>query len=290
MSKNEKPSLVDFLAKLTAKNAANKENKQLDLFFPEPERDSQRFVPKEFGVTSLFRVAKKSDPRVNFTDALLANYHNYTIIYNGPELRQDDKAVLMTLVKLHSDKNIAVGADAEMTLSEVARKMGKKLDSPTYESIDKSLERLATGRLKIRYDDKDGDKAWYISGFLSYYSGVEIKTSVRGSRGLGDAVIHLGMDKRVYKMYESNMASLDWERHGNVESSMYHWLVTFYAHHSEPIPIAVSSLRELCGSRATPDSFKRTLRTAVERLVENGFFTEGYIDEKNMLHVKRSHS
>ena len=81
---------------------------------------------------------------------------------------------------------------------------------------------------------------------------------------------------------------LQWQQRLHLKSGLAKWLHGFYSSHREPFPLKISTLRQLCGSDCKRmGDFRRSLRKAMNELINVGAIQSWQIDINDKLHVQR---
>jgi len=229
--------------------------------------EDERGVPNSLARGALFTAAKcdKSLKREFYEGKKIASLSNLNIEYAGPELRQDDASVFMTL--LHLGRHAALGERIEFTAYAMLKELGWSLNSTEYKHLRECCTRLSATNATITTDD---ETEGYAGSLLRSFAWKDDK-----GKQLQQWVVLL--EPAIAELFSQNTFSLlEWGERKKIggRSPLAQWLHSFLSTHREPIPLPVQKYYELCASRtAQLADFKRRLRLALLRLVEAGFLT-----------------
>ena len=73
-------------------------------------------------------------------------------------------------------------------------------------------------------------------------------------------------------------------------AAMAGWLKQLYAHYAEPYPRRIETLYQQCPLPFSPETFREQLENALETLKKSGFLLRYQIDDKDLVHVEKSHN
>ena len=237
-------------------------------------RESKRSAPNEIIRSALFNVRNRQQPKQFFQDEELATIgKDITILYSGPELRQDDEDVW--LQALHLARNTTITAETSITFTPSSFRKALKWPKTGFynKKLRECLTRLSTTSLTIHSERfKKGQNLSLVRKF-----NYEV-----GGQALDEW--ELWFEPEIVALFGGNKYSeIDWGQRLGLPP-LAKWVHTFYQSHKNPYPLKVESLMKACGTKAkTLKGFRRSLREALDKLVSIGYFTEYSIDKDSDL-------
>lgn len=237
-------------------------------------KESKRSAPNELIRSALFNVRNRQQPKQFFQDEELATIgKDITILYSGPELRQDDEDVW--LQALHLARNTTITTETSITFTPSAFRKALKWPKTGFynKKLRDCLTRLSTTSLTIHSERfKKGHNLSLVRKF-----NYEI-----GGKALDQW--ELWFEPEIVALFGGNKYSeIDWNKRLGLPP-LAKWLHTFYQSHKKPYPLKVESLMRACGTKAsTLKGFRRSLREAMDKLVTIGYFTNYEIDPESDL-------
>lgn len=225
--------------------------------------EENRGVPNPFIRSGLFCV-KTTNNRNFMKEIILPSLNNYSISYSGEELQQDDLSVWMSLIQLASKQPIS---DAVyFTGYKLLKDLQWTINSRSYLRLQESIKRLKVTAIEVSTSNKD--QAYAGSLIREYSWNAEDST--------GNLSWMVRFEPRVSILFMQDTTTLlEWETRKKIGSraAMAQWLHAYYTSHRDPLPISVQKLHELCRSEDLIPGFKRTLKNALQRLVDVEFLT-----------------
>lgn len=174
------------------------------------------------------------------------------VTYKGPELRQDDKAVLLEL--LHQRRNMFAG-EIEFAPSMLCARMGWSRNSDSTDRLRKCLSRLTQGTLRLDKTAASGAMFNLLSGFTW--------DSARWTATLHDEVTNL-FPTRHY-------AYLNISTRRQLITGLQTWLYDYISSNNCMMVMTYASLRVACGlPNENPKQFVDYVKAALVRLVAVG--------------------
>jgi hypothetical protein len=210
-----------------------------------------------------------------------ALYGDFTVIecspshrveFMGEELRQDDLTVLLALVKLRQGQ-LPAPVVIEKPRCFVRDVLGWPDAGTSVQKLIASIERLFIARLRIR--NANGTQ------LVSFVS--DAKLPIAGK----DGTLEVVLSPRLVDAYKGRLTYLRAEQRDSLKEGLETWL--FGIVQSQPCtePFSLSKLKEAARSTAEQREFNRSLRRALQSLVEVGA-VESYEMRKASLRVKRA--
>lgn len=240
----------------------------LDEEFVPQHGPTQLISPRAFFVSPLFRVCSKRLTRQR--DISLELKHNNGAVifqYNGPELRQSDGLVFMALLNLVRD--VRAGELVSFQAEELCHTVFGRYDGPTRALLRDHIKRLQRGL--VEFDN------------VSVQLCLRFEFPTRGPW-------RVGLDKDIVQLFKrSSDVWLELQRRQSLPEGLTTWLYSYIESQTRLIPTAIDTLRELCGSDATSESFLRTLRLALKELNQHGVIDEGWSMKRGMVHWMKAH-
>lgn len=229
--------------------------------------EEQLISPRAFFVSPLFRVAGRQTPReIAVSLSLLTQSKASVLRYSGPELRQSDGLVFMTLLRIARDAQ--VGCDVSFSPEDLCREIFGRYSGPARTLLRDHIQRLQKG--------------------LIAFPSFSVQLCQRfnyPSRGLWS----VALDKDIVAVFgQSSAVWLDREQRKRIPEGLSSWLFSFIESQTKLIPTSVDSLHKLCGSDAEPESFVRLLRRALNDLEEAGVVDEGWSVAKGVVRWRKA--
>lgn len=242
--------------------------------------DDNRGVPNPFIRSGIFSVGRVTDERRQFVKKLeVPSLSNYSITYTGSELHQDDLDVWMSLINRARAQHIA--DSVLFTGYELIRDLGWTKNSRSYARAKASIERLKVTGLEISQKDPKGGTRAYSGSLIREYL-------FEASDGEGNTKWMVRFEPNVTLLFMNDTTTLlEWQVRKKLGSkaSLAKWLHAFYSSHIDPIPYAVSKLKELSRSQDSLSSFRATLKTGLQRIKDIGFLKDFHV-AGDVVHVK----
>lgn len=174
------------------------------------------------------------------------------VTYRGPELRQDDKAVLLELI--HQRRNMFAG-EIEFAPSAFCARMGWSRNSEGSERLRKCLERLVEGTLRLDKTTANGGMFHLLSGFT--WEGDKWTAT------LHDDVQNLFPNR--------HYAYLNIETRKELTTGLQTWLYDYISSNDCSMVMTYAALREASGRPdENPKQFVDYVKAALTRLVAVG--------------------
>lgn len=174
------------------------------------------------------------------------------VTYKGPELRQDDKAVLLELI--HQRRNMFAG-EIEFAPSTLCARMGWSRNSEGSERLRKCLERLTEGTLRLDKTTASGAMFHLLSGFT--WDGDK-----------WTATLHY----EVTNLFPTrHFAYLNIGTRRQLTTGLQTWLYDYISSNDCRMVMTYAALREACGRPdEDPKQFVDYVKAALARLISVG--------------------
>jgi hypothetical protein len=190
--------------------------------------------------------------RLDYVSKVFDATNGGRVTYKGPELRQDDKAVLLEL--LHQRRNMYAG-EIEFAPSMLCARMGWSRNSDSTDRLSKCLNRLTQGTLRLDKTTASGAMFHLLSGFTW--------DSTRWTATLHDEVTNL-FPTRHY-------AYLNISTRRQLITGLQTWLYDYISSNNCMMVMTYASLRAACGlPNEKPKQFVDYVKAALARLVAVG--------------------
>lgn len=233
-----------------------------------PQHSSLQLIsPRAFFVSPLFRVCSKRLERArDLSLELKGNTGQVLFRYNGPELRQSDGLVFMALLNLVRD--VRAGETVSFHAEDLCRAVFRRYDGPARAQLRDHIKRLQRGLIE--------------------FDRVSVQLCLRfefPSKGPWS----VALDKDIVRLFkQSPQVWLDLPRRQAMPEGLTTWLYSFIESQTRLIPMPVNTIRQLCGSDASDESFPRTLRLALKELKAHRVIDEGWRLAGGMLHWRKA--
>jgi hypothetical protein len=205
----------------------------------------QLISPEHLLVNRLFNVRSKQTPRERMLSFDITKGENVVCTYEGPELRQSEGHVFMTLMNLTRD--FKVGTEVSFEPGEMCRAMSGYYDGKSRQRLRDAIKRLM--HAVITFPE---------------FSVHLVQRFNHPSSGTWSVVL----DNDIVRLFQkSSYIWLDAPTRRALPEGLATWLYGYVRSQSRLIPTSVASLREMCGSEAKSDeTFQRRLYTALNAL------------------------
>jgi len=237
-----------------------------------------RAFPNSLARTALFSCLRKEAERLDYKEHFVASLANIRLSYTGQELSQNDASVFMSI--LHCAAGNFDGGEyfiARFSVHAFLKEIGWTTNSSGYARVDQSITRLKANALRMTADEEKTGFVGSLLGDLTFEGTEKNRIYV--------IKIHrniVGLFKR------ESYTRLLLRQRNQIRSPLGKWLHSFWSGHRNPMPYTVALIATLCGSKTKKVyHFRTMLRDACEELVREGFLAEFYIDQNDLLHVKR---
>jgi hypothetical protein len=256
-----------------------------DGFIPATWSENFRGFPNDLIRTGLFNV-RRSEPRAQLSNELIATYSNAMMLYSGEELRIKDEDVLMQI--FHFQQRFQLGTAWEANGRDFLKSMHWTDGQRGYRELYDSLLRLSKGHLTLMRKNEKGEAEGYVLEAGALLSELKIE---HGGRA-GPSRITIAVNPKTEILWKSMGYTLvNWEQRLTLNGSLSRYLHRYYSSHQEAYPLKVTTLRTLTGSTAsTKGKFVQLLKDALQSLVDINFLAVYWIDKGDLVHVKRIHA
>lgn len=218
-----------------------------------PQHGPTQFIgPRAFLQTPLFRVAGKQRARQGATSLVLVAQPQVT--YRGPELRQSDGLVFASLVHMARDVRLDVGVSFHA--EDVCRTLFGRYDGNTRRQLRDHIQRLQSGviafdtfsiQLCLRFDYPNRGR-WSVA-----------------------------LDPHIVALFKGNThVWLDVATRIQLPEGLATWLYGYVRSQARLIPMKLETLRQQCGSEASPKPFMNGMRLALQQLAQRGVVAPGW--------------
>jgi hypothetical protein len=253
---------IDLAKGLQTKAAGRRAPAQLEFW-----SERVRGLPNALARCALFTAGSKRDVRAVFHDEPIVSLQNFTVLYSGDELRQDDQDVFLQLV--HLARGLPLGSKIEITGNAVLKVLAWGRSKRDYARLRGSLKRLKKANVEVNGSDNRG----FIGSLLMTlaWEGQDADADGEGT----STHWTISLDPKIIALFGSDTYTLiDWETRLKL-TPLAKWLHSFYITHREPMPYKVETLHKLCGSRTKLlKHFKAALKDALDELKQVGFIQE----------------
>jgi len=221
-----------------------------------PQHGPEQFLsPRVFFVSPLFGVRSRTQLRKKHVELELPTTHGKSAIqYMGPELRQSDGLVFLTLV--HMLRDVQVGTAVTLQPKEVCMALFGRYDGNSRHQLREHIQRLQQGLLVfetfsvqmcLRFDyPKTG--CWTVA-----------------------------LDKKIIEIFRHSPATwIALRGRLALPDGLATWLYAYVYAQTRLIPMQLTTLCKLCGSDAGEKAFGNRLRVALKLLATHGVIDTGW--------------
>ena len=240
--------------------------------------DKTRGIPNICLRSALFGVIKRGR-RKAVKKELIASLKGVTIQYTGWRLDQGDFDVLAQALHFQArepdpEKRQFLRIKVKPFLAAIGRQGGKS----GREWLKDSLRRLTATAVEIKVDLGAYRGSFSYAGSLVdefYFSDEDQSYIVR-------------INPKLVGLFDVGWTQVQWQQRLQLKTDLAKWLHGFYASHRAPYPVKITTLKHLCGSECSRlVDFRRSLRSAMNELVEAGAVQGWSIDPEDKLNVVR---
>jgi hypothetical protein len=237
-----------------------------------------RGVPNPMIRSGLFGT-RTSRQRHYFEDENVVSLSNFTILYTGKELQQDDLSVWMALINIAARQRI--GDAIFFSGYEIVKDLGWRMHSESYDRAKESIKRLKANELKIQV--RDGSSG-YAGSLIREYA-----WKAENPEGGNSWMVRF--EPMIAELFrEDSTTFITWEQRKEIgpRATLTLWLHSYYTSHRDPFPITLQKLHELCRSEQKDlRFFRRRVQNSLDRLKEIGFL-EWFEIKGDTVHVKKA--
>ena len=211
-----------------------------------PQHNAEQFLsPRSFFTSPLFCARNKSIARLSQTEfELPARFENASIRYSGPELRQSDARVFLSLLNMLRD--VRVGTCATFSPELLCIAILGRYDGNTRVALKLHIQRL--------------QKALIVTARFSVQLCQEFHYPPRGGWSV---VLH----PHIVELFRAtNPVWLHMKTRLDLPDGLTSWLYTYVESQTGLIPTPIARLRALCGSESDLRAFTNSLRLALKEL------------------------
>lgn len=221
-----------------------------------PQHGPEQFLsPRAFFVSPLFGVRSRAQLRKKHVELELPTSNGKSVIrYMGPELRQSDGLVFLTLV--HMLRDVQVGTAVTLQPKEVCMALFGRYDGNSRHQLREHIQRLQQGLLVfetfsvqmcLRFDfPKTGH--WTVA-----------------------------LDKKIIEIFRLSPATwIALRGRLALPDGLATWLYAYVYAQTRLIPMQLTTLCKLCGSDAGEKAFGNRLRAAMKLLATQGVIDTGW--------------
>jgi len=239
--------------------------------------DGQRGAPNALIRCGLFGVINSVNRPV-LKNEKIASLSNYEVIYSGEALSQDDFSVWSSIINLARDKPL--DKPILFTGYELIKDLDWRMHSDSYKKARECISRLKVTGLQVA--TKDGGRGYTGSLIRDYAweSGEEFCQNKWA----------VSLEPRICSLFMPDTTTLvDWEMRKRIGSraTVALWLHVFFSSHQNPRAIPLKTLHALCKTEQTLSTYRRSIKTAMQRLMEVGFITSFSLED-DVLALKRT--
>lgn len=226
---------------------------------------NKRVSPNYLLRSAVFSVIEKGHRAMLLREKVAAQ-EGYEVFFSGMQLDQADLDVWLHCLHLSSGN---LGQPIEVGLLSFLRDIGRTVGAANQEWLRNSLVRLSMAVIQVKHQ---GVTVMVPDRMVVYEEREQVSKSTIALRvspvmaNLFGVARWTALDLRV--------------RTQLIGQPLTQWLHAYLATHAKPIPIPISTLRALSGSKvAELRMFRRALKQAGDRLVACGFLKSWTIDE-----------
>ena len=233
-------------------------------FIP-PHGPNQLLSPRAFFVSPLFRVCRDREAREAAVKLDLLPKSSSILRYEGPELRQCDGLVFLTL--LHLLRDVQVGTSVSVHPDEICKAIFGGYDGHKRKKLQEHIQRLQKG--------------------LIILAGSSVQLCLRFDfPTVGSWTV--GLDPKIVELFKVSPETwLRLEPRLALSSGLTTWLFSFVEAQTRLIPMQLNVIREACGSKADEKGFCNRMRKALKQLAGSDIIDTGWKIRRGELHWRK---
>ena len=194
----------------------------------------------------------------------------------GERFSQYENDLVMVLIRLYSEKGIPFDKPLETSTLAILKKLGlKNFHKKNYEAIARSMDRLTTSPMKLKY-------------YWSEYIGSILHDAFIDKKS-GRWIVQLN-PKLVTLFQDGQYTYIPLDIHFSLKRSLSKWLHQFLTSHDASknhFAISIKKLHILCGSRVKSlPKFRQQIKASLLELEEIGVVRKGWSIRKDVLRVR----
>lgn len=228
--------------------------------------DAVRAVPNALLRGALFSISNVREVVKKRT--LLASVKGIEVRFKGERLNQTDLDTWETIIHLARAQKL--GSKVQFSAHSMLTMLGRHHGREQHEQLKEDISRLTGAVVEITI--KETAQAFGGALVQSYY------------RDEVEQVYVIEVSPQLLKLYQAGNTYIDWsERQQLGNANLAKWLHGFYSSHAVQLPYKVTTIRDLCGAKATQrlGDFRKLLRTALDLLVTRETSITGWSIDKN---------
>ena len=249
----EKHRLYSLIRDCAADNVYLEEHLQTN-FVPTHNQD-ELIGPRAFFESPLFHVRSVSCPRKEHLELILPTAAGKPLIrYKGPELRQSDGLVFMSL--LHMMRDVQAGTTVSFSPELLCTALYGRYDGQSRSQLRVGIRRLQTA--------------------LVIFPTFSVQLCMRFDYPRAGPWT-VGLDAQIVQLFKASAhVWLSVHRRRSLPDGLPTWLYCFIQCQTKLIPMKLILLAELCGSNSEPRAFTNSLRKALKQLAEAEVISGGW--------------
>lgn len=239
-----------------------------DYFIPQ-HGPSQFISPRAFFVSSLFRPSPENSPRAAAVKIELpSRASSQKLRYEGPELKQSDALVFMTLLNMMRD--VRTGTSVSIPPGDVCRAIFGRYDGHSRAKLQEHIARLQKGVIIFE------------TLRISVQLCLRFEYPKRGPWTVC-------LDPDIVKVFQASPET--WLRMAprlSLPNGLATWLFSYIESQTRLIPMQIRHILDLCGSDAEIEAFSNRLRVALAHLSDAQVVEPGWSVKGGLLRWKKS--
>lgn len=247
-------------------------------------------IPLSFARSALFAPMQRVGELPDKLTMPAASYSNWAVSmkYTGPELTPAHAMVWQTVVGLAvkpNDEMCVVEVSARDFLAHLGRKLAKGADTTSKRWLLDLLAELKSAHVEVTTPNH-----CYTGPLLAVAEVIPHKKKEPGDREKAKprGMLRLALPPEILPLLTNEYARVRLEdKHGLAQHPMAAWLYDWCATLKAGFSIPLAELQKMCGSPATVGTFGRTLKAALDVLVERKAI-EGYTIERGVLKLSKA--
>jgi hypothetical protein len=239
-----------------------------------------RGVPNICLRSALFGVIKRGRRRA-VKGEVIAAVKGLDIRYTGWKLDQGDFDVLVQALHLQT-RHLERTSDfyIRFQVKSFLRSIGRQPGKSGREWLKDCFRRLTATTVEINLNVSSR----FMHGKYTYAGSLVDEFYYNAQ----DQTYFLKVNPKLAGLFDAGWTQLQWQQRLCLKTNLAKWLHGFYASHRSPYPMKTITVKHLCGSDCKRlVDYRRSLRMAMDELVNVGAIKSWKIDAEDKIHVQR---
>ncbi len=252
--------------------------------------DNLRQLPNVFLRSALFSVGNNKNKRKYYSakePLHVETYGNYSMLFRGEELRQDDLDLMMEL--LHIVRGQPSHTKVHVCPMHLIRDMDWSRNKDSYSRLEKIILRLQMGVISIVIQSKKKDGSEEVLKYHgSFIKSSAMRDNMQGEQLRSDWVVEINPE--LFRLFSNNdFTRFSWEHRKEISTPLAKWLHSFFSSHDGSMGVPLDRLMKLSGyadaNPAARRKFKMRIREYLSSMKDHRQIIDWQMTEDNRVRV-----